>query len=372
MGKKVREHFEKLEDPRQRRGRRHLLADMMVIALLAVICGADDWTSVAAFGKAKRKWFKAFLPLPYGIPSHFTFERVFAALRPEALERCFGEGVSELARCSEGQLVAIDGKTLRHSFDRANDKAAIHMVSAWASANEWVFGQLATEAKSNEITAIPKLLELLELRGATVTIDAEGCQKDIARKVVGQGGNYVLALKANQPTMFEEVKLFLDEAIARDAKDLALDFHESIEGDHGRSETRRVWWTPELGWFQDREQWAGLSSLAVVERERELGGATTCERHYFISSHDRCGAEFMARAIRSHWEIENTLHWVLDVGFGEDRSRVRKGHGAENLSRLRRMALNLLRQEKTVRMGIKNKRLLAGWDHDYLLKLLTG
>jgi len=375
MGEKIREHFERLEDPRQRRGRRHLLADMMVIALLAVICGAEDWSSVATFGRAKRKWFKSFLRLPYGIASHFTFERVFAALRPEAFERCFADWMAQLARCSGGQLIAIDGKTLRRSFDRASETAAIHMVSAWASANQVVLGQLATEAKSNEITAIPRLLELLDLEGATVTIDAEGCQTNIARKVVDQGGDYVLALKANQPTMHEEVKLFLDEAIARhgkDRNDTVLDFNQSTEGDHGRIETRRCWVTGEVDWFDDRPQWAGLNSLAAVECERTVGEETTCERRYFISSLAGTDAQVIARAVRNHWEIENKLHWVLDVGFGEDACRIRKGHGAENFSRLRRMALNLLRQEKTQRLGIKNKRLLAGWDHDYLLKLLTG
>ncbi len=345
---------------------------MMVIALLAVICGADDWTSVAAFGRAKRKWLKTFLVLPNGIPSHFTFERVFAALRPEALEQCFAEWVAELARSSAGRLVAIDGKTARGSFDRASNKAAIHMVSAWAAANELVFGQLATEAKSNEITAIPKLLELLDVDGATVTIDAEGCQKEIAAKIVAGGGDYVLALKANQSTMYEEVKLLFDEFIAKGFGDMAHDFFEQTDGDHGRIEIRRAWSISEVSWFQDRAQWAGLKSFAAVECERTVGDKTTCERRYFISSHDGTNANLIAQAVRSHWEIENKLHWVLDVAFGEDMRRLRKGHGAENFSRLCRMALNLLRREKTERLGIKNKRLLAGWDHDYLFKLLTG
>jgi predicted transposase YbfD/YdcC len=343
----------------------------MVIALLAVVCGADDWTSVAAFGKAKRKWFKTFLRLPDGIASHFTFERVFAALRPEALERCFAEWVAELARSSEGQLVAIDGKRLRRSFDRASEKAAIPMISAWASANELVFGQLACEAKSNEITAIPKLLELLDVKGATVTIDAEGCQKEIAGPIHEQGGCYVLALKANPPTLHDEVKLFLDDAIAHDFKGIPHDFHQEIEGDHGRIETRRTWVTPAVDWFEDREQWAGLKSFAAVECERTVGDKTTCERRYFISSLDGTNAQAIAEAVRHHWRIENGLHWSLDVGFNEDHSRVRKGHAAENLSRLRRIALNLLKAETVhCKRGIKTKRLRAGWDHDYLLRVL--
>ena len=284
MGTSIREHFEKLDDPRKKRGLRHLLEDIMVIVLCAVICGADDWSSVATFGRAKEKWFRSFLRLPHGIPSQDTFERVFAALEPEALERCFGEWTTALALSSEGRLVAIDGKTLRRSFDRASDKAAIHMVSAWASTNDLCFGQLATDAKSNEITAIPKLLELLDLSGAIVTIDAMGCQKAIARQIVDQGGDYVLAVKENQPILHDEMKLFLDDAITRDFKEIDHDFHESVEKGHGRIETRRVWCTAEVDWFEDRGLWAGLRSFAVVERERTVGEETTCKRHYFIST----------------------------------------------------------------------------------------
>jgi len=371
MAGSIMEHFAELPDPRRQAGRRHYLSDVLAISVCAVICGADDFESMAEFGRSKQKWFREYLRLPHGIPSHDTFRRVLAALEPAAFERCFVSWINALAGGPRGQVVPIDGKTLRRSFDRASGKAAVHMVSAWAAENQLVFGQLACDAKSNEITAIPRLLELLDLHGATVTIDAEGCQKNIASKVVKQGGEYVLALKANQPTLLEEVKLFLDDAIARDAKDIALDFHQSTEGDHGRIETRRVWWTPQVDWFENREQWAGLGSLVAVERERTVAGETTCERHYFISSHDQCGAEFMAHAIRSHWGIENGLHWCLDVGFGEDHCRARTGHAAENCSRLRRMALSLLKQEtQHCKLGIKNKRLRAGWDNDYLLRLL--
>ncbi|HEX9718208.1 MAG TPA: ISAs1 family transposase [Ramlibacter sp.] len=371
MADSILEHFGELPDPRRQAGRRHYLSDLLTIAICAVICGADDFESMAEFGQSKWEWFKAYLKLPHGIPSHDTFRRVIAALDPEAFERCFVSWMNALAGGSRAQVIPIDGKTLRRSFNRASNKAAVHMVSAWAAENELVFGQLATDAKSNEITAIPRLLELLDLRGATVTIDAEGCQKNIARKIVDQGGDYVLALKGNQPTMFEEVQLFLDDAINRGDKGTALEFHQSVEGDHGRIETRRLWWTPEVDWFQDRSQWAGLGSFAVVERERTAGGETTCERHYFISSHDQCGAEFMAHAIRSHWRVENSLHWCLDVSFGEDQCRVRIGHAPENLSRLRRIALSLLKQEtKVCKLGIKNKRLRAGWDNDYLLRVL--
>jgi len=370
MGTSIREHFAKLDDPRSRRGRRHLLSDMFLITLCAMICGADNWAAIAMFGKAKRKWFKTFLQLPHGIPSHYTFERVFAALLPESLERCFAEWMQALNQAGKG-LVAIDGKTIRGSLDKAGDKAAIHMVSAFASANGLVLGQIATEAKSNEITAIPKLLDLLDLKGTTVTIDAEGCQKDIARKIVDRGAGYVLALKANHPTLHDEIKLFLDDAIAHGFKGVTHDFHQDVTGDHGRIETRRLWCTPDIDWCEDKDQWAGVRSFAAVECERIVGEKTSCERRYFISTLDGKDAKALADAVRGHWGIENNLHWQLDVSFHEDACRVRTGHGAENLSRLRRIALNLLKRETTEKASIANKRLLAGWDHDYLLKLLT-
>lgn len=364
------ERLERIEDPRQLRGRRHLLADVLVIALCAVICGADGWQAMAAFGRAKRKWFKSFLSLPYGIPSRQTFERIFATLRPEALEGCLGEWVEALRREQEHQ-VAIDGKSLRGSFDRANQQAAIHMVSAWSSANELVLGQLATEVKSNEITAIPQLLKLLDIAGATVTIDAMGCQKDIADQIVEQGGDYVLAVKDNQPTLHEEVGLLMDDTIATPRPDVPLYFHQEVDGDHGRIETRRTWVTPAVDWYEDRGQWTGLRSFAAVECEREVNGKTTIERRYFISSLDGRDAAAIAKAVRNHWHIENKLHWLLDMGFREDACRIRKGHGAENFSRLRRMALILLQREKSEKLGIANKRLMAGWDPDYLLKILA-
>ena len=368
----IMDHFADLPDPRDARGLRHRLSDMLAIAICAVICGADDWEEVALFGEAKARFFGSFLELSHGVPSHDTFGRVFAALDPEALESCLASWMRALGQSSAGQLIAIDGKTLRRSFDRAAGKAAIHMVSAWAAENELVLGQLVTDAKSNEVTAIPKLLELLDLRGATVTLDAEGCQKEIARTIHEGQGDYVLALKANQPTLYEEVRLFLDDAIATGGKGVALAFHQSTEGDHGRIETRRCWVTPDVDWFEDRAQWKGLKSLAAVECERSVGDKTTCERRYFISSLPGIDAEAMAQAVRSHWGIENKLHWVLDVVFNEDSSRMRKRHSAENYSRLRRIALNRLKQESTARLSIAKKRLKAGWDHDYLLKLLTG
>jgi len=370
MATRIMEYFADLPDPRRQAGRRHFLGDILAIAICAVICGADEFSAIAEFGRAKVKWFKKSLRLPHGIPSEDTFRRVFTALKPEAFERCFMAWVKALAGSSKGGQIAIDGKSLRGSFDRAGNKAAIHMVSAWASANELCFGQLATDAKSNEITTIPKLLELLDLNGATVTIDAMGCQTRIANQIIDMGGEYVLALKGNQGTLHEEVKLFLDDAIGNDFKGIEHGFDEQTDGDHGRIEVRRTWSTSSVAWFEDRAQWAGLRSFAAVECERTVADKTSCERRYFISSLDGRDAEALAKAVRAHWQIENGLHWSLDVGFAEDKSRVRRGHAAENLSRVRRMALNLLKQETTSKRGIKTKRMRAGWDDAYLIRVL--
>lgn len=371
MVENVKKYFASLPDPRSELGRRHRLDEMVIIAILAVICNADNWCEVEWFAQAKEPWLRKFLELPNGIPSHDTFGRVFSALRPEAFERCFLAWTATLAKGQE-KLIAIDGKTLRRSFDRASDKAAIHMVSAWAGVNDLVFGQIATEAKSNEITAIPKLLKLLEITGTTVTIDAMGCQKKIAEEIVAGGGDYVLAVKDNQRTLFEEMKLYLDDAIAGNLPEAKLAFwEEEVSKDHGRIEQRRAWSSSEIGWFADHGKWQGLRSFAVIESERcQLKtGEVSTERRYFISS--LTDVEQIAHAVRQHWGIENKLHWSLDVSFNEDMSRVRIGYAAENFSRLRRMALNLLKRDKATKLGIKGKRLRAGWDENYLLKVIS-
>ena len=363
-------YFGELPDPRVDRTRLHRLDDIVVITILAVICGADSWTDVADFGRAKESWLRTFLALPNGIPSHDTIGRVFAALDPTALERCFVKWTADLATQTAGQVIAIDGKTLRHSFDTAHAKAAIHMVSAWAAANQLVLAQVATDAKSNEITAIPKLLELLDLKGSLITIDAMGCQKEIARKIVDRGGDYLLAVKDNQPTLHERVKGLMDEAIQDDFAGSQHDYWEQTEKGHGRIEIRRVWCTGEAHWIQLSEQWPGLASLGAVECERILGDKHSRDRRYFISSLDGRSAQRIGQAVRDHWGVENGLHWSLDVSFGEDACRVRANYAAENFSRLKRIGLNLLKQEKTLKVGIKGKRLMAGWDEPYLLKVL--
>jgi predicted transposase YbfD/YdcC len=365
--------FMDLPDPRASNSI-HKLHDILVMALCAVICGADGWAEVEVFGNAKLAWFSTFLDLEHGVPSHDTFGRVFSRLNPDAFERCFVAWTRAIAQTAGGRLIAIDGKSIRRSFEHAWDKSGMaHLVSAFVDVNHLVFSQVAVEDKSNEIDAIPRLLGLLDLEGATVTIDALGCQKEIARQIKEAGGDYVLAVKENQPALHAKVSRLLDEAILENFEGMSHDSAQSSDDNHGRVETRRVWITDEVHhWGSLKEEWPGLSSVAAVESEREvLAGKTSTDRRYFISSLKGVDARQMAAAVRGHWAVENKLHWQLDVSFREDERRIRKDHGAENYSRLCRMALNLLKQDRSIKIGIHAKRLKAGWDEPYLLRILT-
>ena len=367
----IAEHFESVEDPRIDRSKEHLLIDILTIAILAVICGADGWVGIETYGRAKYNWLKTFLALPNGIPSHDTFARVFARLKPEQLQASFLSWVRSVSRVSKGELIALDGKTVRRSYDKGKNKSAIHMVSAWASQNRLVLGQRMVEEKSNEITAIPELLNVLDIHGCIVSIDAMGTQTAIAQQIVEQGGDYVLALKGNQGNLFEDVQQLFDWAKARAFKDIEHDFYETLDTSHGRIEKRRCWTLGEVEELVDRDKWADLNCIAMVEACRTSGDKTTREVRYYISSLAP-QAKSLAEAIRTHWSIENPLHWVLDVAFREDECRIRNGHAPENFTLLRHLALSALNQETTAKVGIKNKRLRAGWDDDYLLKVLAG
>jgi predicted transposase YbfD/YdcC/predicted DNA-binding protein (UPF0251 family) len=364
--------FAELKDPRVDRTKRHALGDLLAIAICAIICGADGWTQVAKFGRCKVKWFQTFLDLPHGIPSHDTFGRVFAALDPEAFEACFLHWIADLASASAGRLIAIDGKTIRRSLDAANGKAAIHLVSAWCAANHLVLGQVATDAKSNEITAIPQLLKLLDLTDAVVTIDAAGCQKKIAQQIVEQGGHYLLQLKGNQGSLHEETVTLFDQCLTDDCHGVSYHTAQTLNKGHGRVEARQLWATSEVNWFAEKGKWKNLRSLIRVRAQRTVGKETSTEDRYYITDLPAQDPAGLLAHIRGHWGVENNLHWSLDLNFREDERRIRQGHAAENFARLSRIALNLLQAEKTNDGGIKTKRLCCGWDHDYLLTVLTG
>lgn len=365
-----------LPDPRVQGRCEHDLVDVLVIALCCLLCGGEGFNDMEDFGRAKRPWFKSFLRLRSGIPKHDTFNRVLAALKPEAFLEVFMAWTQSLRTTVSEEIVALDGKALRRALDRGDSPCVI--VSAWAASHSLVLGQIEVPDKTNEITAVPRLLRALELSGCIVTLDAMGCQKEIAKEIKEADAEYVLALKGNQGQCHQEIKSYLDDAVARHQEKapakknpVPLAYQETVEKDHGRLETRRYWQSGELAWFAGRGQWEGLRSVGVVESLRQVGDAApTLERRYYLSSLS-VDVEKFARAVRGHWAIENSLHWVLDVQCGEDRSRARAGHAAANLATLRRLALNLLKQDRTKQRGIKGKQLNASWDHAYLLRLLA-
>jgi predicted transposase YbfD/YdcC len=366
------EHFADLPDPRQRQNREHNFIDILVIAICAAICGADDWVAVEQFGCAKQSWFESFLELPSGIPTHDTFWRVFRHLDAEQFQACFIAWISSVQELTAGEVIAVDGKQLRRSHDAPAGKAAIHMVSAWATANSLVLGQRKVNEKSNEITAIPDLLEKLEISGCIVTIDAMGCQTKIAETIIAKGADYLLALKGNHELLYEDVALLFDDLAASGFTAYPHDHDTTVDQGHGRIEVRQAWTiaAPDLiANLRTAHKWPQLTTLVKVQSERYLDDKHSLETRYYIASLEASAATILDTT-RAHWAIENSLHWVLDIAFREDESRLRKDNGAQNFAVLRHLALSLLKQDDTLKVGVKNKRLRAGWDQDYLLAVL--
>lgn len=364
------EHFSEMEDPRIDRTKRHQLIDVIVIAICAIVCGADHWTEVELFGKAKKEWFQTFLTLPNGIPSHDTFGRIFSLLDPIAFEKSFSSWVATIATLTKREVVAIDGKTARRSFTKksSGDWNALHLVSAFATRNGLTLGERAVDTKSNEQKIIPTLLETLFLSGCIVTVDAAGCYKNIAETIRNRGADYLLAVKKNQLTLYKDIeKIF--ENLPRSFSARAY----AEEHAHGRTTTRECTLVTEknlLSLLHARDAWKDLASVVKITSMRTVSGQTKTEHRYYISSLQSVTVEDVLDAVRRHWRIENALHWVLDIAFREDESRIRTGHAQENFALMRKISLNLLKQETSVTVGIKGKRLKCGWDEPYLLKVL--
>nr|AFT63975.1 transposase IS4 family protein [gamma proteobacterium D250] len=354
---------------RQNRNIRHEFIDILIIALCGMLSGADDWVAIEAFGKEKISWLKRFLSLPNGIPSHDTFARLFAQIDPDAFLDTFIHWVNTQRTYHDKEIIAVDGKTLRRSHDRKNGQSAIHMVSAWASENGLVLGQRSVDEKSNEITAIPELLDTLVLDNCLITIDAMGCQTAIADKIIAKNADYLLAVKDNQSVLKAGIEATLSNRKPKPYQCPEIDFHQCEGSNRDRYEVRRCWTTQSLTQLANAEKWPSLKTIALVETERRHHGESVIERRYYISS-DTLSALACSDSVRKHWSIENSLHWVLDIAFREDDCRVRSGNGAENLSRLRQFALNLLKQDKSTKIGLKNKRMKAAWSTDYLAQLI--
>jgi len=366
-------HFGTIKDPRIERRRLHKLIDIIAITIAAVISGAEGWEDIEDFGKCKKVWLRGFLELPNGVPSHDTFRRVISSIRASELQTCFVDWVQAVFKVTDGEVIAIDGKTARRSYERgeANGHGPIHMVSAWASKAGFSLGQQKIDAKSNEITAIPLLLRVLELKGCIVTIDAMGCQKNIVKQIIEQEGDYVVALKGNQSSLARGVEMSFEQAALRNYEGLEYDVCEDVDKGHGRIETRRCETLSNLFWFDDANSWVGLKTIVKITSTREIKEKTTTATHYYISSLPLSSRK-IADSIRSHWGIENSLHWVLDVSLKEDDSRIRTGDAQENLAILRRLAINALKRETSNKRGIKAKTKKCGWDNDYLQQVLVN
>jgi predicted transposase YbfD/YdcC len=354
------------------RTKKHRLIDILFIAVCTIICGGEGFVDMELFGRSKEAWLRRYLELPHGIPSHDTFRRVFLLLDPQAFGECLLRWTAALHEATQGEVIALDGKTLGQSFDAATGTPALHVVSAWATKSGLTLAQRKVEADSNEIGALPGLLRLLDLEGKVVTIDAIGCQKELAKQIVEQGGDYILCLKGNQPHLREEVEYFFQEAEALAFHDVPVRQNTRLDKDHGRLEIRRCQMVEEvaIAWLAREEQWPGLASIAQIEAERKTGQKKTKETRYFLSSLTG-SARRLAEAVRAHWSIENCQHHVLDVSFREDASRIRKDHGPENLAVLRRLALNLVRQAKPPKASVKGSIKKAGWDNSFLEAVLV-
>ncbi len=368
-GASIMDHFSELVDPRLGRNRRHKLIDIIVLTVCAVISGCETWEDIEDYGEFKVDWLKRFLELPNGIPSHDTIRRLFIRLDPQGLQRCFFSWVEAVREQTEGDVVAIDGKTLRRSGDAASSKQPIHMVSAWAAENAMVLGQQQTSEHSNEITAIPALLDLLKVKGCIVTIDAEGCQTDIAKKIREKKSDYVLAVKANQPNLQEQVRDFFDDLTDDDLDDEWLEKHRALDKGHGRIEIREYYHSHEIAALPRVKEFHGAKSIGMERSTRIIGEKRTTQVRYYVSSLDMHAQRF-AHAVRSHWSVENSLHWTLDMSFREDDSRMRTGYSAENFAMMRRMALSIMKRDTHSKRSLKGRRRICSYHDKYLEQLL--
>jgi predicted transposase YbfD/YdcC len=367
----IEAHFGDLKDPRAAHSIEHKLIDIVIITICATICGANDWEAIAHYGRTKQDWLKTWLELPNGIPSSDTFNRVFARLKPEDLQKCFISWMEAVQTVTEGELLNVDGKTLRGAIEAGNSRSLIHMVSVWSASQRLVLGQQKVSEKSNEITAIPAILKLLSIRGCLVSVDAMGCQTEIAKTIVEQGADYVLALKGNQGNLYTDVTQLFTAARKQDFHKIEHQFYSTVETGHGRIETRRYYQMGNTEYLLGADKWLGLKSIGMVESQRKLDGRVSTEQRYYLLSFEPDVHRF-ATAVRSHWSIENQLHWILDVGFAEDTAQSCSGYSAENLAVIRHIGINLLSRDRQSPVGIKTRRLQAGWDDNYLKTVLSA